>query len=100
MTSFARRAIRIAVSLSLFVGPAAFAGTVYGDVVTEKGQPYSTKVSFIDETGRVVAEVAGLRLKRASYDVVQRATQERLSDSFIKSRRSTTASRSKVLSRA
>ena len=52
MNSFARRAIRFAICMSLLAGP-AFAGTVYGDVVTDKGQPYPTKISFTDDTGKV-----------------------------------------------
>jgi len=53
MKSFARRAIRLAVCVSLLAGPAAFAGTVYGEVVTAKGQPHPAKVSFIDDAGQV-----------------------------------------------
>ncbi len=53
MKSFVRRAVQLAVGLALLSGPSAFAGPVYGDVVTATGKPFPTSVSFVDETGRV-----------------------------------------------
>ena len=49
MKSFARR---LAMCVSLLGGGAAVAGTIYGDVVSSKGQPLPKKVSFIDDSGR------------------------------------------------
>jgi hypothetical protein len=53
MNTFALRAIRLATCGWLLVGPAAFAGTVYGEVVTGKGKPSAATISFIDEAGNV-----------------------------------------------
>lgn len=46
-----RRAIRLAACAMLLAGPAAFAGTVYGNVVTPKGKPVPATVTFTDEGG-------------------------------------------------
>ncbi len=51
MKSFVHRAGLLAVCVLLLAGPAAFAGTVYGEVVTAKGHPQPTKVTFVDESG-------------------------------------------------
>ena len=46
------------VCVALLAGTPAIAGTVYGELVTAPGKPQPTKVSFIDDTGAVVAVTA------------------------------------------
>lgn len=57
-----RHAIRAAACAVLLAGPAAYAGTVYGKVVSSKGKPVAATVTFTDEAGeqqRVTADDKG-----------------------------------------